>query len=86
MSFKAHQRDQETLYEQFCEAVDDHALDRALLVASQALSEARDEMETIASNAASAAAQHPSSALLQHVSARRQAQIGELRVFLAELA
>ena len=30
------------MYEQFREAVDEHALDRALLVATQALSEARD--------------------------------------------
>ena len=75
----------DTLFEQFNEAIASHSLDRALLIASQAVAETTEQMQCILVNAQARAALHSTSAFLTHVAARRQSQSTDLKVFLAEL-
>jgi hypothetical protein len=86
IAHKARQDEQEKLYTEFRDAISDNRLDRALLTASLALSEAREEMNTVAANAALAAANHPSSELLQYISKQRTDQVSRLHVFLGDLS
>ena len=84
----AHQQRQDRqriLYSDFMDAVSDHQHDRALLVTSQALDEAREEMDTILAHAQQLAAAYPSSDLFKHVEERRTVQQAELKVFLADV-
>jgi hypothetical protein len=75
----------DTLFEQFNDAIASHSLDRALLIASQAVAEATEQMQCILVNAQARAALHSTSAFLTHVAARRQSQSTDLKIFLAEL-
>ena len=84
----AHQQRQErqrVIYSDFMDAVADHQHDRALLVTTQALDEAREEMDTILAHAQQMSAAYPSSDLFKHVEERRMAQLAELKVFLADV-
>jgi hypothetical protein len=66
-------------------AVDDHRPKRALLLANQAVEEAKSVKETIVSHSAQLASVYPGSPFLTHIARRRQAQSAELKVFLADL-
>ena len=85
VTFKTRQDEQEKLYTQFQEAMEERKPDRALLLANQAIAEARVEMTAIVTNAQLHHAQHPPSALFAHIATRRQAQAAELKVFMADL-
>jgi hypothetical protein len=74
------------LYEQFSSAVSSGSHDLALLVASQAVAEATEQMQCIVVMAQDRSATYPGSAFMVHVARRRQAQATELKVFLADIA
>jgi hypothetical protein len=85
VTFKTHETVQEKILVDFNSAIDAHQLDRALLIAHKASSEARDEMAAIVANSRLFASQHPNSAFLEHVAIRRVAQASELKTYLNEL-
>ena len=85
VTFKTHETLQEKILADFTSAIEAHQLDRALLIAHKASSEARDEMAAIVANARLFASQHPNSAFLEHVAIRRVAQAAELKTYLGEL-
>jgi hypothetical protein len=60
--------------------------DLALLIASQAMAEATEQMQCILVNAQARAATYPGPAFLVHVAGRRQTQAAELKIFLAEIS
>jgi hypothetical protein len=74
------------LYDQFSSAVSSGSHDLALLVASQAVAEATEQMQCIVVNALDRSATYPGSAFMAYVAKRRQAQATELKVFLADIA
>jgi len=74
------------LFESFSAAVSSGQHDLALLVASQAVAEATEQMQCIIANALDRSTSYPGSRFLVHVAARRQAQATELKVFLADIA
>ena len=86
VTFKTHETLQEKLLGDFNSAIDAHQLDRALLIAHKALSEARDEMAAIVANSRLFASQHPNSVFLEHVATQRVAQAAELKTYLNELS
>ncbi len=75
----------DSLFEQFNEAISSGSPDRALLLASQAVAEATEQMQCILVNAQSRAALHSTLAFLTHVAVQRQSQSTDLKIFLAEL-
>jgi hypothetical protein len=74
------------LYEQFSSAVSSGSHDLALLLASQAVAEATEQMQCILVNAQARSVTYPGSAFLAHVASRRQAQAIELKIFLADIS
>ena len=86
LTLSKHQGVTTELYESFSEAVSSQRHDQALLLASQAISEATTQMTAILANAKSNAAQFPDSKLLQHIASRREVQALELKVFLGDMA
>ncbi len=58
----------------------------ALLLASQAVAEATEQMQCIVVNAQARSLTYPGSDFIVHVASRRQAQAIELKVFLADIA
>jgi hypothetical protein len=86
MTHSARTSAADKLYEMFSSAVSSGSHDLALLVASQAVAEATEQMQCIVVNALARAATYPGSAFMVHVAKRRQAQATELKVFLADIA
>ncbi len=74
------------LFEMFSSAVSSGQHDLALLVASQAVAEATEQMQCIVVNALDRSTTYPGSAFMVHVAKRRQTQATELKVFLADIA
>ena len=85
MTLQAQQDEEERLLLQFRKAVEEQKPNRALLIANQAVAEARVEMMAIVANAQLNHSLYPSSALLAHIATRRKAQTAELKVFLGDL-
>jgi hypothetical protein len=75
----------DNLFDQFMEAVTSGAHDRALLIASQAVAEATEQMKAVLANAQLRAATYPSSLMMVHIAAQRATQADELRIFLADI-
>ena len=86
VTFRSHQEEQARIYKRFTDAVEAGRPDRALLCAHQAISEAREEMKAIVTNAQLFASQHPNSAMMAHIAARRKVQESELSIYLADLS
>jgi hypothetical protein len=76
----------DNLFDQFMEAVTSGAHNRALLVASQAVAEATEQMKAVLANAQLRAATYPSSLIMVHIAAQRATQADELRIFLADIS
>ena len=75
----------DNLFDQFMEAVTSGAHDRALLVASQAVAEATEQMKMVLANAQLRATTYPTSAMMVHIAKQRAMQADELRIFLADI-
>jgi hypothetical protein len=86
VTFRSHQEEQVRIYKRFTDAVEEGRPDCALLCAHQAISEAREEMKAIVTNAQLFASQHPNSAMMAHISARRKIHKSELSIYLANLS
>ena len=86
VTFRSHQEEQARIYKRFTEAVEEGRPDRALLCAHQAISEAREEMKAIVTNAQLFASQHPNSAMMAHIATRRKVQESELSIYLTDLS
>jgi hypothetical protein len=76
------------MYSQFKDAIGEHSLYKALLLVTQAFSDATEEMTTIVTSSQPQAATvtHPHSQLIAHITTRRKVLATELKAFLTELA
>ena len=86
LSREQQEKEQRRIFDSFVEAVESQRPERALLLASHAVEEAKSVMETIVSHCAQLAAVYPDSPMLTHIAMRRQTQSAELKVFLADLS
>ncbi len=86
MTHSARTSAADKLYEMFSSAVSSGSHDLALLVASQAVAEATEQMQCIVVNALDRSTTYPGSAFMVHVAKLRQMQAAELKVFLADIA
>jgi hypothetical protein len=86
LSRDQQERERQRIFDSFIEAVESHRPERALLLATHAVKEAKSVMETIVSHCAQMAEVYPGSLMLAHIASRRQTQSAELKVFLADLS
>ncbi len=86
MTYAARTSAADKLYKQFSSAVSSGSHDLALLLASQAVAEATEQMQSILVSAQARSTTYPGSAFMVHVASRRQVQATELKIFLADIA